>query len=180
MTRHGLNITRLVDNLLVVLNDVKVRETVLDATYHDTQDPWWIFSPWGSPVRATTKPCTPMSWTRRPSSESAYPADHLSQILCIVYSKDWATAKLKHSGKLVNAQKTRELDVNIEVILELDLEACKNNGNISGISSMRKPTNKDPISSSDICQGLMLLLIAPADDDEAKDGRSFLAHGYYL
>ncbi|KAK1561551.1 uncharacterized protein LY79DRAFT_675456 [Colletotrichum navitas] len=105
----------------------------------------------------------------------AYSADHLTQLLRIVYEREWAAAKTKHAGKLVNAQKTMELGETIELILELGPDACHNTAAVAGVSSMRKPTNHAPVPAADICRALLHQLVARVDDLNVADGSPSLS-----
>ncbi|KAK2041713.1 hypothetical protein LZ31DRAFT_597045 [Colletotrichum somersetense] len=117
-------------------------------------------------VRVTTKACASMSWTGRPSSARPTPPDHPTQLLRIVYRREWAAAKTKHAGKLVNAQKTMELGETIELVLELGPDARHNTAAVAGVSTMRKPTNHAPVPAADICRALLHQLVARVDDLE--------------
>ncbi|GJC89383.1 hypothetical protein ColLi_12220 [Colletotrichum liriopes] len=172
--RRDDEIKRLITVLLAALNDTTVQEADMSQAFQDIHNRWWEVARaihrggQHHGVRAHV-----LDWPA--FLRELYSADHLTQLLRIVYKKEWMAAKAKHSGKLVNAQKAMEVSETVELGLELGPEACQNNAAISGISSMRKPTNHAAIPANDIRRALLGQLVARVDADDEEDGGPLLS-----
>ncbi|KAK2051741.1 hypothetical protein LY76DRAFT_688226 [Colletotrichum caudatum] len=109
---------RLITVLLTALNDVSVQESEIRETFDDTRQRWWdVARPIHRQGHHQGVRVHVLDWPA--FLREAYCADHPTQLLRIVYRREWAAAKTKHAGKLVNAQKTMELGETIELVLEL-------------------------------------------------------------
>lgn len=167
-------ITRLLAAMSAAISNAAVNYTTMRKHYDDIQSRWWKLaldihrSQQHTGARAHI-----LDWAA--FLREIYNPDTLGQLLRVVFEKEWAAAKKKHAGKLANAQKAMDLSETIELTLEIGPEACNNNQVVAGISSLRKPTNHQPVSPATIRQGLLRTLVNRVDDEDSDDGNPILS-----